>query len=63
MASNYTVELSKVMKNVNLTAIYMPEDPDEIIVTSPDVSRAGLELNGFIDYMDATRLHIFGTTE
>ena len=63
MASTYTVELSKVMKNVNLSAIYMPEDPDEIIVTTPDVSRAGLELNGFLDYMDSARLHIFGTTE
>jgi len=63
MAATYTVPLSKIMKNEGLTAIYMPEDPNEIIISTPDVSRAGLELNGFLDYMDATRLHIFGTTE
>ena len=63
MKTVYTVPLSKVMKDVSLEAIYMPEDPAEILISSTAVSRSGLELNGFLDYFDETRIQIFGNTE
>lgn len=63
MKTAYTVSLSKVMKDVPLGAIYMPEDPEEILISSPDVNRSGLELNGFLDYFDEKRFQIFGNTE
>lgn len=61
--ATYTVQLSKIMNDIGLSASYMPEEPDDILITTPDISRAGLELNGFLEYIDSERLHIFGTTE
>lgn len=41
----------------------MPGNPDEMLVTSPDVNRPGLELNRFYDYYDNSRIMIFGNAE
>jgi HPr kinase/phosphorylase len=63
MASNYSVSLSRVMKELSLDVISMPGDPDHILVSSMDVNRPGLELNGFFDYYDTSRIIIFGNAE
>ncbi|HEX2985340.1 MAG TPA: HPr(Ser) kinase/phosphatase, partial [Caproiciproducens sp.] len=59
----YTVALSKVIKELSLNTISMPGDPDTILVSSMDVNRPGLELNGFYDYYDTSRIIIFGNAE
>ena len=63
MSAQYTVPLSKVMKELSLNVISMPGDPDGILVSSMDVNRPGLELNGFYDYYDTSRIMIFGNAE
>lgn len=63
MATHYTVPLSKVMKELSLNVISMPKNPDEILISSMDVNRPGLELNGFYDYFDTNRIIIFGNAE
>ena len=63
MATQYTVPLSKVIKELALNEISMPVSPDEILVSSMDVNRPGLELNGFYDYYDTSRIVIFGNAE
>lgn len=63
MSAKYTVPLSKVMKELSLDVISMPCEPDEVLVSSTDVNRPGLELNGFYDYYDTTRILIFGNAE
>ena len=63
MSAKYTVPLSKVMKELSLNVISMPSDPDGILVSSMDVNRPGLELNGFYDYYDTSRIMIFGNAE
>lgn len=63
MATQYTVPLSKVIKELSLNEISMPVSPDEILVSSMDVNRPGLELNGFYDYYDTSRIVIFGNAE
>ena len=63
MAATYNVALSKVIKELSLDVISMPGNPEEILVTSTDVNRPGLELNGFYDYYDAKRIVIFGNAE
>ena len=63
MATQYTVPLSKVIKELSLSEISMPVSPDEILVSSMDVNRPGLELNGFYDYYDTSRIVIFGNAE
>ena len=41
--SQFTISLSKIMKELSLETIYMPSNPDELLVCSPDVNRPGLE--------------------
>lgn len=61
--TTYTVALSKVIKEMALSVISMPADPDKILVSSMDVNRPGLELNGFYDYYDTSRIIIIGNAE
>ena len=63
MANNYSVPLSKIMKELSLDVISMPVEPDKVMVSSMDVNRPGLELNGFFDYYDTRRILIFGNAE
>ena len=63
MDSKYTVSLAKVIKELSLDEIYMPGNPEEIMISSPDVNRQGLELNRFYDYYDRSRIIIFGNAE
>ena len=63
MATTFTVTLTKVIKELSLEAIYSPCDPDEVLISSMDVNRPGLELTGFLDYYDKTRILVFGNTE
>lgn len=63
MSATYTVPLSKVIKELSLNIVSMPGDPNKILVSSTDVNRPGLELNGFYDYYDADRIMIFGNAE
>ncbi len=63
MATNFTVPLSRVIQELALDIIDMPGDAEQIIVSSTDVNRPGLELNRFYDYYDNTRIIIFGNAE
>ncbi|MCI1982913.1 MAG: HPr(Ser) kinase/phosphatase [Oscillospiraceae bacterium] len=61
--AKYTVALSKIIKELSLNVISMPKNPDTVLVSSMDVNRPGLELNGFYDYYDTSRIVIFGNAE
>ena len=37
--SQFTISLSKIMKELSLETIYMPSNPDELLVCSPDVEK------------------------
>ena len=63
MDNNFSVSLTKVIKELQLDTAYMPGNPDDILITSRDVIRPGLELTGFLDYFDNTRLMLIGNTE
>ncbi len=63
MATEYSVELKKIIDELSLQSIFMPTDPSEIKITSIDISRPGLQLTGFFDFFDKTRILLFGNTE
>lgn len=63
METNFSVTLSNVIKELQLDTAYMPENPDDILITSRDVIRPGLELTGFLDYFDNSRILLLGNTE
>ena len=61
--SQFTISLSKIMKELSLETIYMPSNPDELLVCSPDVNRPGLELHGFLPTLRKDRILIIGNAE
>ncbi|EEG29566.1 HPr(Ser) kinase/phosphatase [[Clostridium] methylpentosum DSM 5476] len=63
MATTFTVALSKLIKEFNLEPIYLPEDPENIMISCPDVNRPGLHLSGYFKYFEPTRIQITGNME
>ena len=60
MEDVYQIPLSRVIQELGLRELYLPKSADEIFITSRDVNRPGLELNGFCDYFDPKRIAILG---
>lgn len=63
MEKKFSVSLSKIISELDLDIAYMPNNPDEIQVYSKDITRPGLELTGFLDFFDNSRIILFGNTE
>ena len=62
--SNLQVNLTKIINEFHLETIYMPENPDDIMVKSSDVHRPGIQLSeGYFDYFDNDRIQILGKVE
>lgn len=59
----YTVTLDKVIRELNLETIFLPEPAETLHVSSSDVNRPALLLAGFTDYFDNRRLQICGRVE
>ncbi len=63
MAQTYSVSLQKIMKELSLEAVYMPEGGEERLVVSAEVNRPGLGLAGYFEYFDNTRIQVIGKGE
>ncbi len=63
MEDIYSVKLSKIIDEFNLETVYLPDLPDNILVTCARVNRPGLQMVGFYDHYEATRLQIIGKVE
>ena len=63
MSQTFTVPLSSVMKELGLETIYMPENGENILISSKDVNRPGVEFTGFLDLYDNKRILVVGHTE
>lgn len=63
MEESYIVQLSKIIDEFNLEAIYLPDLPDKIEISSMSVNRPGLQMIGFYDHYEQARLQIIGKVE
>ena len=63
MQSNYSIPLSKLIEEFSLKSIVMPRPAEEIMITSPEVSRPGLALAGFMEMFESFRIQIIGRAE
>lgn len=63
MNKKFKVSLANIIKELSLQILFMPDIPENVFITSKDISRLGLELTGFFDYFDNTRVLIMGNTE
>ncbi len=63
MKSNYTVPFSKIIKEFSLEAIYAPDNIEELLISSTEINRPGLQLTGYFEFFDNKRIQIIGKAE
>ncbi len=63
MDENYTVKLSKVIDEFKLETIYLPDLPENIMISCSRINRPGLQMVGFYDHYEQERLQIIGKVE
>ena len=63
MVTDYSLELSRSIKEFSLEALYMPGNAEEILISNNDVNRPGLQFGGYYKYFDNTRIQIVGKLE
>ena len=63
MKGPFSVTLKQIADEFALESIYMPVDAAQIQIYSSDINRPGLELSGFYDFFNNSRIQILGKTE
>ena len=63
MDENYTVKLSKVVDEFKLETIYLPDLPENILISCARINRPGLQMVGFYDHYEPARVQIIGKVE
>lgn len=63
MSQENKLTLADLMKRMNLETVYMPVGGLETEITSTDVNRPALQLVGFFDYFDESRIQVLGKVE
>jgi HPr kinase/phosphorylase len=59
----YYVTLANFISQLNLEPLFVPEDAENIKITSREVNRPGLKISGFSENFDPTRIQILGKME
>ena len=63
MEELYTVSLEKIIESFKLETVYLPDLPENIHISNTGVNRPGLQMVGFYDHYDRSRLQIIGKVE
>ena len=63
MIDTYSVALSQLVQEFNLTILHKSTDYPSIRLTVEDVARPGLQLTGFFDHYEPMRLQVMGNVE
>lgn len=63
MKTDFKVSLAQIIKEFALESIYMPDNADEIMISTAEINRPGLQMAGYFNYFDAKRMQILGITE
>ena len=63
MRTNFTIGLSKFISEFSLEVLNMPQTDEEIMVSSAEVNRPGLQMAGYFEFFDAERIQIIGKSE
>ncbi len=63
MANEYSVALTKLVRELALHEFYMPCSTDEVLIRSANVNRPGIELNGYYEFYDSERINLMGKAE
>ncbi len=61
--TGYSVGIREIIREFNLTEVTGNDRLDEIVITTSDVNRPGLQIAGYLDYFGSDRVQIIGTVE
>ena len=59
----YSVPLSKIINDRAFETVYLPDLPENILISKAGINRPGLQFAGFYDHYEASRLQIIGKVE
>ena len=59
----YSIPLVKLAQEFSLEEIVIPDNYNDILITTPEISRPGLALAGFFEIFDAERIQMIGNAE
>ena len=63
MEELHTVSLEKIIEEFSLTVAFLPDLPENILISNKHVNRPGLSLSGFYDHFEQTRIELIGRAE
>jgi len=63
MEGKYSVALRQIIQEFALIPVYSPDGYEERLVMNDDLNRSGLQLAGFFDFFDPTRIQLIGKVE
>ena len=63
MDSCSQLKLSKLVEDLRLEVVHMPESKVNTVITNTDINRSGLQIAGFTHHFDYTRIQVFGMVE
>lgn len=59
----YSVKLKSLAELMDLELVYAAANYNEILISTPNINRPGLQLTGFYDFFDETRIQLIGKIE
>ncbi|MCL2342744.1 MAG: HPr kinase/phosphorylase, partial [Firmicutes bacterium] len=59
----HSVKLTKIIEEMELLIVHAPEDIGERLVHTSEINRPGLQLAGFYDYFEPSRIQMIGIVE
>lgn len=63
MKADFKVSLKKIVDEFSLAPLYPIDNLEEIMVCTADVNRPGLQMAGYYEFFDASRIQIIGKSE
>ena len=63
MKQTFTVPLSRIIKEHSLEVAFLPDDAENILINSAEINRPGLQMVGYYEFYDNTRIQIIGKSE
>ena len=61
--STFSVKLSRLIEDLRVEKVFFSPCDENIEIVSPDVNRPSLQITGFYDYFDNTRIQLLGKVE
>lgn len=63
MEKEFTIPLTQIIDDFELEIIHEPDNMDKVLIGSADINRPGLQMVGFFDHFDKSRIQIMGMVE